>query len=127
VEVDPIKSICVRLGRLRRPPEGEAMASESGLSRRSFLVRTGLGGAALLAGGGSVLASAATALAAPTGQLYQAALAKGIRYGSSTATWQFQPDPAYAALFARESGMLFTEDDLLWYRLKPTQSSPLEF
>jgi endo-1,4-beta-xylanase len=67
------------------------------------------------------------ALAAPTGQLYQVARAKGILYGSSTATWQFQPDPAYAALFAREAGMLFSEDDLLWYRLKPTPTAPLDF
>jgi endo-1,4-beta-xylanase len=69
----------------------------------------------------------APAWGAPTGQLHQAALAKGIRYGSSTATWQVQPDPAYAALYARESGMLLTEDDLLWYRLKPTPTSPLDF
>ncbi|HEX2049171.1 MAG TPA: endo-1,4-beta-xylanase [Actinomycetota bacterium] len=69
----------------------------------------------------------ATAHAAPTGALHQQAAAKGILYGSSTATWQFQPDPAYSALFQREAGMLFTEDDLLWYRLKPTPTSPLDF
>ncbi|MGY2700561.1 endo-1,4-beta-xylanase [Nocardioides sp. HB32] len=69
----------------------------------------------------------APAAAAPGGSLYQAALAKGIRYGSSAATWQVQPDAAYAALYARESGFLLTEDDLLWYRLKPTKDSPLDF
>src|ERR687888_1696471 len=40
-------------------------------------------------------------------------------------TRQFEPDPQYSALFQREAGMLFTEDDLLWYRLKPTPSSEL--
>jgi endo-1,4-beta-xylanase len=80
-----------------------------------------------MGGGASALANMTTALAAPTGQLYNAAKAKGILYGSSTATWQFGPDPAYASLFAREAGLAFTEDDLLWYRLKPTQTSPLDF
>ena len=96
------------------------------LSRRTLLLGSGLGAAAVV-GGTSTLTNMAPAWGAPTGALYQAALAKGIRYGSSTATWQTQPDPDYAALFARESGMLFTEDDLLWYRLKPTPSSPLDF
>ena len=54
-------------------------------------------------------------------------LAKGIVYGSSTATWQVGPDPDYSQLFQREAGILFTEDDLLWYRLKPTPSSALDF
>jgi endo-1,4-beta-xylanase len=102
------------------------MSGHGRLTRRSFLVGSGLGVAAV-AGGGATLASMSPAFGAPTGALYQAALAKGIRYGSSTATWQVQPDAAYAALYARESGMLLTEDDLLWYRLKPTRTSPLDF
>jgi len=103
------------------------MATRRTLTRRSFLVRGGLGAAAVLSGGVSALARMTPAWAAPTGSLYQQAKAKGILYGSSTATWQYEPDPAYAALFQREAGMLFTEDDLLWYRLKPTQTSPLDF
>ncbi|NBE93888.1 MULTISPECIES: endo-1,4-beta-xylanase [unclassified Nonomuraea] len=103
------------------------MAGQKGLPRRSFLVGSGLGAAALLAGGASQFMTAGAAWAAPAGELHQAALAKGLRYGSSAATWQVQSDSAYAALFARESGMLLTEDDLLWYRLKPTQDSPLDF
>ncbi|KAB8188445.1 glycosyl hydrolase family 10 [Nonomuraea phyllanthi] len=101
------------------------MAGQGGLRRRSFLVGSGLGAAALL-GGASPFMTMGAAWAAPAGELYQAALAKGIRYGSSAATWQVQPDPAYAALYARESGMLLTEDDLLWYRLKPTPDAPLD-
>jgi endo-1,4-beta-xylanase len=97
------------------------------ISRRSLLKGAGVGAAALAGSGASVLTGMAPALAAPTGQLYNAAKAKGILYGSSTATWQFEPDPAYAALFAREAGMAFTEDDLLWYRLKPCQTCALDF
>ncbi|HWL90406.1 MAG TPA: endo-1,4-beta-xylanase [Actinomycetota bacterium] len=97
------------------------------MTRRSFLARGGAVAAAVVGGGVSTLTRTTPALAAPTGQLYQAAAAKGILYGSSTATWQFEPDPGYAALFAREAGMLFTEDDLLWYRLKPTPTAPLDF
>src|SRR3954454_18771642 len=103
------------------------MATHSGFSRRSFLMGSGVGAAVVLGGGASSLLTMGPAWGAPSGSLYQAALAKGIRYGSSTATWQYQPDPAYAALYARESGMLLTEDDLLWYRLKPTHDSPLDF
>lgn len=103
------------------------MAAHSGISRRSFLVGGGVGVAAVVGGGASQLLTMPPAWGTPSGSLYQAALAKGIRYGSSTATWQVQPDPDYATLYARESGMLLTEDDLLWYRLKATQDSPLDF
>ena len=103
------------------------MGTDGRLTRRSFLARTGAGAAAVLGGGVATLTRMPPAIAAPTGQLFTAAAAKGILYGSSTATWQFEPDPAYAALFAREAGMLFTEDDLLWYRLKPTPTAPLDF
>src|SRR5688500_8928153 len=98
--------------------EGERMKTHGTLTRRSFLASSGVGAAAVLSGGVPTIARMGTAMAAPTGALYQAARAKGILYGSSTATWQFEPDPDYAALFAREAGMAFTEDDLLWYRLR---------
>jgi endo-1,4-beta-xylanase len=101
------------------------MSTHGNVSRRSFLIGGGLGAAAVV--GGTTAFSTIAAWAAPTGALYQAALSKGIRYGSSAATWQVQPDPDYAALYARESGVLLTEDDLLWYRLKPTRTSPLDF
>ncbi|MEV4564655.1 endo-1,4-beta-xylanase [Nonomuraea sp. NPDC049419] len=123
------------------------MADQGGLRRRSFLVGGGLGAMAMLGGGPAQLVTAGTAWAEPAGDprrtaagtaaagagtgavgaLRRAALAKGIRYGSSAATWQVQPDPGYAELYARESGMLLTEDDLLWYRLKPTPDAPLDF
>jgi endo-1,4-beta-xylanase len=109
------------------------MRTERTLTRRSFLARSGVGAAALLGGGASTLAGMGTALAAPTGQLVQAAAAKGLIYGSSLATWQYagsefsQPDPEYAALHAREAAMMFTEDDLLWWRLRPSRTAALDF
>jgi endo-1,4-beta-xylanase len=58
--------------------------------------------------------------------LWETALQRGIVYGSSTATWQLS-DAGYRRLFAREAAILFTEDDLLWYRLRPTPKSGLDF
>jgi endo-1,4-beta-xylanase len=50
---------------------------------------------------------------------------KGLVFGSSIATWQLSQ--GYPALHRREAGLLFTEDDLLWYQLKPEPDSPLNF
>jgi endo-1,4-beta-xylanase len=58
--------------------------------------------------------------------LWEVALQRGLVYGSSAATWQLS-DPEYRRLFAREAAMVFTEDDLLWYRLRPTPDSELDF
>ena len=107
--------------------------NDTKISRRSLLKGAGVGAAALLGGGTSILGRMSPALAAPTGELYAAAAAKGILYGSSLATWQYagsefsQPDPAYAALHAQEAGMMFTEDDLLWWRLRPCRTCGLDF
>jgi endo-1,4-beta-xylanase len=51
---------------------------------------------------------------------------QGILYGSTTATWQIS-DKAYAHLFAREAAILSTEDDFLWYRVRPSSTSGLKF
>jgi endo-1,4-beta-xylanase len=51
---------------------------------------------------------------------------RGLVYGSSAATWQIS-DTEYRRLNERESAILFTEDDLLWYRLRPTPHSDLDF
>jgi len=58
--------------------------------------------------------------------LWKRAFERAIVYGSSTATWQLS-DATYRQLFAREAAILFTEDDLLWYRLRPTPQSDLDF
>jgi endo-1,4-beta-xylanase len=104
------------------------MSQAHQLSRRSLLL-----GAAGLAAAGVVGAAvpAAGGTAAATGSggrtpLYRLARRRGIAYGTSAATWQLE-DAEYAALVAREAAILFTEDDLLWYRLKPTPDSPLDF
>jgi endo-1,4-beta-xylanase len=104
------------------------MSEAQQLSRRSLLL-----GAAGLAAAGVVGAAvpAAGSTSAGTGSggrtpLYRLARRRGIAYGTSAATWQLE-DAEYAALVAREAAILFTEDDLLWYRLKPTPDSPLDF
>ncbi|MBW3592335.1 MAG: endo-1,4-beta-xylanase, partial [Actinobacteria bacterium] len=58
--------------------------------------------------------------------LWQTAFEKGIVYGSSAATWQ-RADREYRRLFAREAAILFTEDDRLGWRLRPTPQSELDF
>lgn len=58
--------------------------------------------------------------------LWETAIERGIVYGSSAATWQLA-DREYRRLFAREASLLFTEDDLLWWRLRPTPQSELDF
>jgi endo-1,4-beta-xylanase len=58
--------------------------------------------------------------------LWQLAIQRGLVYGSSAATWQLA-DAEYRSLFAKEAGILFTEDDLLWWRLRPTPDSGLKF
>lgn len=50
---------------------------------------------------------------------------RGLAFGSSIATWQL--DPGYRRLHAREAGVLLTEDDLLWHRLKPAPHADLAF
>jgi endo-1,4-beta-xylanase len=62
----------------------------------------------------------------PGAPLWETALQRGVVYGSSTATWQIS-DGEYRRLFAREASILFTEDDMLWYRLRPSPKSGLDF
>jgi endo-1,4-beta-xylanase len=58
--------------------------------------------------------------------LWQTAFREGILYGSTTATWQIS-DAAYRRLYAREAAILSTEDDFLWYRVRPSPTSGLRF
>jgi endo-1,4-beta-xylanase len=93
------------------------------LSRRSVLL-----GAAGLAAAGVVEAAAPASGSEAAGArppLWQLARRRGLAYGTSTTTWQLVDKP-YARLVAREAAILFTEDDLLWWRLKPTPTSPLD-
>ena len=96
------------------------------LSRRSVLL-----GAAGTAAAGVVGSTAPTVAdtgpaAPPDTPLWREAWRNGIVFGSSTATWQIS-DKEYARVFDHEAAMLFTEDDLLWYRLKPKPNARLDF
>jgi endo-1,4-beta-xylanase len=82
----------------------------------------------------AVFAQEATPAASPVASpvplsavpLWQAAWGQGIVYGTSLATWQAD-DADYLRLVDHEAAILFTEDDLLWWRLKPTPDAPLDF
>jgi endo-1,4-beta-xylanase len=99
------------------------VGEERALNRRALLA-SGAGVAALAVLGGR----AAPALSRPRlGQpLWQTAQANGIIYGSALASWQ-TGDTAYNDLVNREAAMIWTQDDFLWYTLKPTPTSPLDF
>jgi endo-1,4-beta-xylanase len=98
--------------------------NDTSLARRSLLVGAAATGLAAAAGrpAGAVPTGAGRTTATP---LWQLAAAKGIAFGSSIATWQL--DDTYPALHAREAALLFTEDDLLWYQLKPRPRAALDF
>jgi endo-1,4-beta-xylanase len=103
------------------------MSSSSRSTRRSMLVGIGGIAAGLTLGSGSANAATANDRCGSGAPLWKQARRRGIVYGSSTTTWQIEPDPDYSALFRREAGLLLTEDDLLWWRLKPTPESELDF
>lgn len=58
--------------------------------------------------------------------LWQPASERGIVLGTSLATWQAE-DAEYLQLVDHEAAILFTEDDLLWWRLRPTPNAALDF
>ena len=98
------------------------------LSRRNVLVGAAGVAAAGLVGTASSNAAASTgSTSSGPAALWQLARDRGIVFGSSTATWQVLEDPEYSALFAKQAEILFTEDDLLWYQLKPEPDAPLNF
>jgi endo-1,4-beta-xylanase len=113
------------------------MSVERGVSRRNLLLGGGagvLGAAAGLAPFEAALAQAEPPLGVTVPALWKAAARRGILYGSSIATWQIEDDntgdisdPGYAKLFPHHAAILFTEDDLLWWRIRPTPQSDLDF
>jgi endo-1,4-beta-xylanase len=113
---------------------GPALLSGPAVSRRLLLKAAAAG--TLVAAGGAALPIEAMASGRSTGReaLWHIARGRGLVFGSSTATWQlFENAPQdlrlteYAPLFAKQAEVLFTEDDLLWYKLKPTPDAPLDF
>ena len=101
------------------------------LTRRSALHRAVAGVAFGMVGRPAVgIAQGATPVASPVADLgiplWQAASGNGLTYGTSLATWQAD-DPDYLAIVDREAALLFTEDDLLFWRLKPTPDAEFDF
>jgi endo-1,4-beta-xylanase len=116
------------------------MSVERGISRRNILLGGGagmLGAAAGLApfeSAGASVATARTRLGVHVPPLWKAAVRSHLVYGSSIATWQIEDDatgkitdPGYARLHPHHAALLFPEDDLLWWRLRPTPHSGLDF
>jgi endo-1,4-beta-xylanase len=97
------------------------------VTRRSLLAGAGALAVSATVLGGVAQARPATLVAGPRRHppLWRQAWKRGIVFGSSIATWQLDDD--YPALHAREASLLFTEDDLLWYQLKPTPDAELNF
>jgi endo-1,4-beta-xylanase len=103
------------------------MNERGGTTRRQLLQRAAAGVAAggVLSGAGPALAETASGhFRTP---LWEVAQRRGVVYGGSISTWMYQGDPAYAHLFRREVAMLWPEDDFLWYRLRPSPTSGLDF
>jgi endo-1,4-beta-xylanase len=50
----------------------------------------------------------------------------GLAFGTSAASWQLA-DADYARLVDAQAGVVLTEDDLLWYRIRPSPSAALDF
>jgi endo-1,4-beta-xylanase len=96
------------------------MSGDRRMTRRTVL--KGAAGAAVVTAAGPAVPALAHHWRAP---LWKVAARRGIVYGSSWATWQSDAD--YVAVLDREAAILLTEDDLLWYRLKPSRDAPLDF
>ena len=93
------------------------------VTRRALLLGGGAAALGLLGAGAIRLVTDPSETPSPT----RSCSSPGeVIFGSSAATWQLS-DAAYRKLFVREAEMLFTEDDLLWYRLRPSPESGLDF
>lgn len=95
------------------------------ISRRGMLA-----GAAGLAAGAALAPAQASSHEIPGRQsqpLWEDAWQQGVIYGGSISTWMYSGDTDYADLFRREVTMLWPEDDFLWYRLRPSPTSGLDF
>src|SRR5215204_5088950 len=105
------------------------MSDAHRLTRRSALLgAAGVAAAGLVSRRQDAVAYQATPQATAISRvpLWQTAWQRRIVFGTSTTTWQLD-DPDYAQLVAHEAAILFTEDDLLWWRLRPTPESQLDF
>jgi len=113
---------------------GSGPVPGSAVSRRLLLKAAAAG--TLVAAGGVAFPTEAFAHGGSASRkaLWELARKRGLVFGSSTATWQLFNEPLddltpteYSALFRRQAEMVFTEDDLLWYKLKPNPDAKLDF
>lgn len=107
------------------------MRRDSRFTRRQMVGAGAAAGLTLRPGhgfaqGASPLASPAATPVMSGPPLWEAAWQNGIVYGTSLATWQAD-DEEYLPIVDREAAVLFTEDDLLWWRLKPSPDAELDF
>ncbi len=110
------------------------MGSERQMTRRSAVA--GAAGAAALGrvgrpGRGNARESTLTPTTTPVTSITRVALWQpgseaGLVFGTSLATWQAE-DAEYLQLVNHEAAVLLTEDDLLWWRPRPTPDSELDF
>ncbi len=102
------------------------MSEDNRIQRRSVLLGAAAAAATGVVGGVSSRASAAGPLDYDPAPLWRTAANRGLVYGTAWATWM-GGDHQLTKLQNREAAMLFTQDDLLWYVLKPTPESRLDF
>jgi endo-1,4-beta-xylanase len=96
--------------------------SDNGLTRRMVLK----GAAGAVAAGALSGTVAGTALGARKAPLWKVAHRNGVVYGAAIATWMFG-DAKYMEIVRRQAALIFTQDDFLWYTLKPSRDAPLNF
>lgn len=101
------------------------MTEPTTVARRSLLAGAAGAAAGLAVGAGAIGEAAARIPTTGKPPLWEQAARRGIVFGSSIATWQLEK--GYPKLHQREAGLLFTEDDLLWHRLKRRPKAPLNF
>jgi endo-1,4-beta-xylanase len=97
------------------------ISADSGMTRRTVL--RGAAGAAAAGMLGGLAPGIAGAARTP---LWRTAERRGVVFGTSMST-RLVTDARYLDLVNREAALLFTEDDLLWYQLKPSRDAPLNF
>lgn len=102
------------------------MSDKTTIQRRSVLLGAAAAAATGVVGGLSSKAVAAEPLDYSPAPLWRTARNRGLAYGSAWATWM-GGDKQLTELQNREANMLFCQDDLLWYVLKPTPESKLDF
>jgi endo-1,4-beta-xylanase len=93
----------------------------TGITRR--MVLKGAAGAVATGALSGPLAETALARKSP---LWRAARSNGIVYGAAAASWQLG-DKKNSELLRRQAAIIFTQDDFLWYTLKPSRKAPLNF